>query len=75
MHKEGNDHHQYNKFRSACELLETVGAATNDTFEEMEEDQSTISLWRHNNSTTLFLAYLERRIKEAYELGLCSVKT
>ena len=40
VRKEGNAHHQYNKFRSACELLETVGAAPNDSFEEMEEDQS-----------------------------------
>jgi len=40
VRKEGNAHHQYNKFRSACELLETVGAARNDSFEETEEDQS-----------------------------------
>ena len=40
VRKEGNAHQQYNKFRSACELLETVGAARNASFEETEEDQS-----------------------------------
>ena len=40
VRKEGKAHRQYNSFRSACELLETVGKAPNDGFVETEDDQS-----------------------------------
>ena len=42
VRKEGKAHKQYNSFRSAFELLETVGHAPDDQFEETLEDQS---LW------------------------------
>ena len=38
VRKEGKAHKQYNSFRSAFELLETVGEAPDDRFEEAEED-------------------------------------
>ena len=40
VRKEGKAHHQYNSFRSAFELLETVGEAPDNRFQETEEDQS-----------------------------------
>ena len=40
VRKEGKAHNQYNSFRSAFELLETVGETPEDTFVEMKEDQS-----------------------------------
>ena len=38
VRKEGKAHAQYNKFRSAFELLEAVGREPQDCFEEMHED-------------------------------------
>ena len=40
VRKEGKAHAQYNKFRSAFELLEAVGREPHDCFEEMREDLS-----------------------------------
>ena len=44
VRKEGKAHNQYNSFRSAFELLETVGRAPSDSFEEKDEDQSPLDL-------------------------------
>ena len=44
VRKEGKAHNQYNSFRSAFELLETVGNTPEDTFVEMDEDQSPLEL-------------------------------
>merc|ERR1711907_680247 len=38
VRKEGKAHAQYNKFRSAFELLEAVGREPHDNFEETEEN-------------------------------------
>ena len=44
VRKEGKAHNQYNSFRSAFELLETVGQAPCDSFEEKDADQSPLDL-------------------------------
>merc|ERR1719174_2884435 len=38
VRKEGKLHHQYNSFRSAFELLESVGSEPRDCFDETNED-------------------------------------
>ena len=38
VRKEGKAHSQYNSFRSAFELLESVGRAPRDRYTELEED-------------------------------------
>lgn len=38
VRKEGKAHAQYNSFRSAFELLETVGCEPHDAFEETNDD-------------------------------------
>ena len=38
VRKEGKAHNRYNSFRSAFELLETVGREPHDFFEENEDD-------------------------------------
>ena len=38
VRKQGKAHHQYNSFRSAFELLESVGREPHDGFEETHED-------------------------------------
>ena len=38
VRKEGKAHDQYNSFRSAFELMETVGREPNDSFNEMVHD-------------------------------------
>merc|ERR1711920_692662 len=40
VRKEGKAHAQYNSFRSAVELLETVGQPPQDSFQEKPEDMS-----------------------------------
>ena len=38
VRKEGKAHDQYNKFRSAFELMEAVGCEPHDCFEETDDD-------------------------------------
>ena len=51
VRKEGKAHDRYNSFRSAFELLESVGHQPNDSFKELQEDLPTLQrLEQHINN-------------------------
>ena len=69
VRKEGKAHDQYNSFRSAFELLESVGRAPLDCFNETDEDLPPLEKqpYIHKGWRT---SYLHRNCWQAYFCGL-----